>query len=59
MLHLNIALYGAEVWTLGEKDPKHVEKSGAGEGWKFDRSCEKRRRPGEKEYNMNNYVKEG
>ena len=32
----NIALYGAETWTLRTVDQKHLEsfKCGAGEGWK-------------------------
>jgi hypothetical protein len=32
----NIALYGAETWTLRAVDQKHLEsfKCGAGEGWR-------------------------
>ena len=32
----NIALYGAETWTLRAVDQKHMEvlKCGAGEGWR-------------------------
>jgi hypothetical protein len=36
VLHLVIALYGAETWTLPAVDEKHVDSlnRGAGEGWK-------------------------